>query len=145
MRTMPGGVVEVLLVEDNPGDVLFTIEALEASPIRNSVHVVQDGEAAIRYLSRSGEYAGATRPDLVLLDLNLPRRSGHEVLAALRGDPETRTIPVVVLTSSERRADVEESYGLSANCYVTKPFGCDRFHDVVESITSFWFEIARLP
>lgn len=137
--------VEILLVEDNPGDVHLTMEALKDARIRNRVNVVEDGESAIRYIQRVGEFEGAVVPDLILLDLNLPRKTGLEVLQSVRENPTTKTTPVVVLTSSDRDSDIHTSYGLDANCYITKPVGAAEFVDVVRSITSFWFEIVRLP
>jgi CheY-like chemotaxis protein len=137
--------IEILLVEDNPGDVYLTKSALRDARIANTVHTVQDGEAALRFLRREGEYAGVVRPDLVLLDLNLPRKDGHQVLAEMRGDPLTKLIPVVVLTSSARASDVTVAYELQANCYVTKPVGVDEFLKVVGSISEFWFQIVEFP
>lgn len=145
--TGPGArrAIEILLVEDNPGDVHLILEALKDARIDNEVHIVADGEAALRYLRRQGEFTEASRPHLILLDLNLPRKDGHEVLAELRNDPPIRSIPVVVLTSSERSTDIVTSYELHANCYVTKPTGVDDFLDVVRSISDFWFDIVALP
>lgn len=137
--------IEILLVEDNPGDVHLTLEALKDARVSNTVHSVTDGEAAMRYLHSEGEFTGAARPDLILLDLNLPRMDGHEVLAQLKRDPLTQTIPVVVLTSSDREADVVASYELQANCHVTKPVEADDFVSMIRSITEFWFGIAQLP
>jgi two-component system response regulator len=137
--------IEILLVEDNPGDVYLTKSALRDARIANTVHTVQDGEAALRFLRREGEYAGVVRPDLVLLDLNLPLKDGHQVLAEMRGDPLTKLIPVVVLTSSARASDVTVAYELQANCYVTKPVGVDEFLKVVGSISEFWFQIVEFP
>lgn len=129
--------LSILLVEDNPGDVHLTLEALKSAPAEHMVEVVSDGETAISRLSdvESGE---KFPPDLILLDLNLPRRNGHEVLAAVREREATREIPVVVLTSSDRSDDIEESYGLRANCYVTKPGEAGRFMDTIRSISAFW-------
>jgi len=137
--------IEILLVEDNPGDVHLTKSALREARIANTVHTVHDGEAALRFLRREGEHADAVRPDLVILDLNLPRKDGHQVLAEMREDPLTKAIPVVVLTSSERAADVAAAYELQANCYVTKPVGVEEFLQVLGSISEFWFQIVALP
>jgi chemotaxis family two-component system response regulator Rcp1 len=137
--------VEVLLVEDNPGDVLLTREALREGKVRNNLSVVDDGVKALAYLRREGEYANATRPDLVLLDLNLPRMSGREVLEQIKADPQLRNIPVVILTSSQAEQDILRAYDLHANCYVTKPVDLDQFISVVRSIEDFWLTIVRLP
>jgi CheY-like chemotaxis protein len=135
----------VLMVEDDEGDVRLTREALRDCRIANELHVVGDGEAAMAFLRREGPYAGAPRPDLVLLDLNLPRKSGHEVLAEIRADPVLHTIPVTILTTSSRDEDVLRSYELHANAYVTKPVGLDEFLHVVREIEGFWFQIVRIP
>ncbi|ACY17135.1 response regulator [Haliangium ochraceum] len=137
--------IEILLVEDNPADVDLTQETLSYAKIRNRLQVVHDGEQALAYLRREGEYAEAVRPDLILLDLNLPRKDGREVLAELKADPDLRTIPVVVLTSSDTERDVVRSYDLGANCYVTKPVDLDQFADVVRTIEDFWFVVVKLP
>ena len=141
----PLDVVDVLLVEDDDGDVLMTREAFEHHKIRNKLHVVQDGEEALQFLHREGPYADAPRPGLILLDLNLPRRDGREVLAELKADPELRVIPVVVLTTSEAEEDVLRSYSLHANAYVTKPVDFERFIDVVRQIDDFFVTVVRLP
>jgi CheY-like chemotaxis protein len=140
-----GKPVEVLLVEDDPGDVLMTREAFEEFKVRNKLNVVSDGEEAMAYLRREGEYADAARPDLVLLDLNLPRMDGRQVLAAIKGDEELSSIPVVVLTTSEAEEDVLRSYRLHANAYVTKPVDFERFIDVVRRIDDFFVTVVRLP
>ena len=137
--------VEVLLVEDDPGDVLMTREAFEEFKVRNNLNVVSDGEEAMAYLRREGEYADAARPDLVLLDLNLPRMDGRQVLAAIKGDDELASIPVVVLTTSEAEEDVLRSYRLHANAYVTKPVDFERFIDIVRRIDDFFVTVVRLP
>lgn len=136
---------DVLLVEDNPGDVDLTREALEEANPRVRLAVARDGEEALAVLRREGAHAGVPRPDLILLDLNLPRLDGHGVLAAVKADPALRTIPVVVLTSSAAEQDVARAYGLSANCYVTKPLVLEQFLDVVRGIDRFWFGVAKLP
>ena len=137
--------VDVLLVEDDPGDVLMTREAFEHHKIRNQLHVVNDGEQAMQFLRRTGEYASAPRPGLILLDLNLPRRDGLEVLAELKGDPDLRTIPVVVLTTSEAEEDIARSYALHANAYVSKPVDFERFMDVIRQIDNFFVTVVELP
>jgi len=139
------GVVEILLVEDNPGDVRLTVEALKDAKVRNRLTVVGDGEAALAYLRREGRYAEAQRPDLILLDLNLPRKDGREVLQEIKADESLRSIPVVVLTTSQAEQDIAKSYNLHANCYITKPVDLDRFVEVVRAIESFWFTIVKLP
>ena len=138
-------VIDVLLVEDDPGDVLMTREAFEHNKVRNRLSVVADGVSALEFLRKEGEHAGAPTPDLVLLDLNLPRMDGREVLEAMKSDPHMRSIPVVVLTTSEAEEDVIRSYSLHANAYVTKPVDFDRFIDVVRQIDEFFVEVVRLP
>ena len=140
-----GTPIEVLLVEDDPGDVLMTQEAFEEHKVRNRLNVVSDGAEALAYLRREGEYADAVRPDLILLDLNLPRRDGREVLAEIKADPSLRRIPVVVLTTSQAEEDVLRSYDLHANAYVTKPVDFDRFIEVVRKIDDFFVSVVRLP
>jgi CheY-like chemotaxis protein len=137
--------IEVLLVEDNPGDVRLTREALKEGKVRNNLNVAIDGVEALAYLRREGKYADAVRPDLVLLDLNLPRKDGREVLAEIKGDPALRSIPVVVLTSSQAEQDIVRAYDLHANCYITKPVDLDQFITVVKTIEDFWFTIVKLP
>jgi len=137
--------IKVLLVEDDPGDVLMTREAFEDNKVANTLSVVSDGVRAMEFLHREGEYADAPRPDLVLLDLNLPRMDGREVLAAIKEDPELRAIPVVVLTTSEAQEDVLRSYRLHANAYVTKPVDFERFIDVVRRIDDFFVTVVKLP
>ena len=138
-------VIDVLLVEDDPGDVLMTREAFEHHKIRNHLHVVNDGEQALQFLHRTGEYASAPRPGLILLDLNLPRRDGLEVLAELKEDPELRVIPVVILTTSQADEDILRSYALHANAYVSKPVDFERFMDVIRQIDNFYVSVAELP
>jgi two-component system, chemotaxis family, response regulator Rcp1 len=137
--------VEILLVEDNPGDVRLTKEALKEGKVRNNLHVVDDGVKALAFLRRDDPYVDAVRPDLVLLDLNLPRKSGREVLEEIKKDPSLRHIPVVVLTSSEAEQDIVRAYDLHANCYISKPVDLDQFITVVKSIEDFWFSIVKLP
>ena len=138
-------VIDVLLVEDDPGDVLMTREAFEDNKVANRLAVVSDGVSAMEYLRKEGPYADAPTPDLVLLDLNLPRMDGREVLQALKEDDDLRRIPVVVLTTSESEEDVLRSYALHANAYVTKPVDFDRFIDVVRQIDEFFVSVVRLP
>jgi CheY-like chemotaxis protein len=142
---MDSRAVEILLVEDNPGDVRLTGEGLREGKIRNNLHVVGDGIAAMAFLRREGQYADAPRPDLVLLDLNLPLKDGREVLAEIKADDDLRRIPVVVLTTSNAEQDIIRSYDLAANCFVTKPLDFESFVSVVKSIEEFWFSIVRLP
>ena len=137
--------IEVLLVEDDPGDVLMTQEAFATNKVANTLHVVSDGVLAMDFLHKRGDYANVPTPDLMLLDLNMPRMDGREVLAAVKGDPELRQIPVVVLTTSEAEQDVLRSYELHANAYVTKPVDFDRFIEVVRQIDQFFVGVVRLP
>ena len=137
--------VEILLVEDNPGDVRLTREALREGKVRNNLNVAPDGVEALAYLRRQGRYADATRPDLILLDLNLPKMDGREVLEAVKADASLRNIPIVILTSSQAEQDIVRAYDLHANCYVTKPVDLDQFIHVVKSIEDFWFSIVKLP
>jgi two-component system, chemotaxis family, response regulator Rcp1 len=137
--------VEVLLVEDNPGDVRLTRQALKGSSLRLNLSVAADGEEALAFMRQQGKYAGEARPALVLLDLNMPKKSGREVLSEMRKDPELACIPVVVLTSSEAEEDIIQSYDLHANAFVTKPTYLDQFAGVVKSIEDFWLGIAKLP
>ena len=137
--------IEILLVEDSPTDVLMTEEALKYAKVLNNLHVVENGVDAMAFLRREGAYAGAPRPDLILLDLNLPRKDGREVLADIKADPVLKIIPVVVLTTSKAEEDVVKAYGLHANCYVTKPVDFASFAEVVRSIEQFWFTVVTLP
>lgn len=137
--------IEILLVEDNPGDVRLTKEALKEAKVGNNLHVAEDGVEAMRFLRRDGEFATAPRPDLILLDLNLPKKDGREVLEEIKADDTLKTIPVVVLTTSHAEEDVVRSYNLHANCYVTKPVDLDQFIRIVRSIEDFWLTIVRLP
>jgi chemotaxis family two-component system response regulator Rcp1 len=137
--------IGILLVEDNPGDVRLTIEALNEAKVSNKLAVVADGVEALAYLNRQGRYEHAPRPDLILLDLNLPKMDGREVLAEIKNDPNLRRIPVVILTSSKAETDILKAYDLHANCYVTKPVDLDQFMEVVKSIDSFWLSIVKLP
>ncbi|HEX4428387.1 MAG TPA: response regulator [Frankiaceae bacterium] len=145
MTTAEPRLIEVLLVEDDPGDVLLTREAFEHQKVANRLHVVNNGEDAIAFLRKEGEYSEVPEPDLVLLDLNLPGMHGREVLAAIKEDAHLQTIPVVVLTTSEAEEDVLRSYRLHANAYVTKPVDFDRFMAVVRAIDEFFVSVVRLP
>lgn len=137
--------IELLLVEDNPGDVRLTQEALREGKVRNHLHVAADGFEALAFLRREAQYANAPQPDLILLDLNLPKKSGREVLAEIKADPALRRIPVVILTVSKAEEDVLKSYNLHANCYITKPVDLDQFIEVVKSIEDFWLTVVVLP
>ena len=137
--------IEILMVEDSPGDVRLTKEALKDAKVLNHISVVEDGVAAMAFLRREGAHAEAPRPDLILLDLNLPRKDGREVLAEIKADPALAQIPVVVLTTSKAEQDILRSYQLHANCYVTKPVDLDQFISVIKSVETFWLTVARLP
>lgn len=137
--------IEILLVEDNPGDVLLTRRALKDGKIYTHLHVVEDGEEAMAFVRQQGRYSEAPLPDLILLDLNLPKMDGREVLNLLKADEKLKRIPVVVLTSSKAEEDVLRAYNLSANCYITKPVDCDQFFRVVKGIEDFWLSIVTLP
>ncbi len=137
--------IEILMVEDNPGDVRLTVEALKEGKVRNNLNTVEDGEAAMKFLRRQGPYSKVPRPDLVLLDLNLPKKNGREVLAEIKDDPELKRIPVVILTVSEAEQDILKSYNLHANCYINKPVNLEQFIKVVRSIEDFWLSIVMLP
>jgi len=137
--------VEILLAEDNPGDVTLTKKALEQGNIINNLHVASDGVEAIRFLRQEGEYADEPRPDLVLLDLNMPRKDGREVLEEIKEDEDLRRIPVVVMTSSEAEEDIVKSYDRHANAYLTKPIDYDGFLDIVRSIEEFWLTVVKMP
>ena len=137
--------IEILMVEDNPGDVRLTREALKGGKVSNEMHVVTDGVAALDFLYRRGAHADAPRPDLVLLDLNLPKKDGREVLSAMKSDPGLKAIPVVILTTSQAEEDVIRAYNLSCNCYVTKPVDFEQFTRIVQAIEQFWLTIVTLP
>jgi len=141
----PAPPVEILLVEDNPGDMRLTMEALKEGKVYNNLHWARDGVEALEFLQRQGRHAAAPRPDIVLLDLNLPRMDGREVLARIKSDEGLRQIPVVILTTSKAEEDVLRSYDLHANCYVTKPVDLEKFIVVVKSIDQFWLTVATLP
>ena len=137
--------VEILLVEDNPGDVRLTKEALKEGKVYNNLHWAKDGVEALEFLRRQGKHANAPRPDIILLDLNLPKKDGREVLALIKNDADLKQIPVVVLTTSEAEEDVLKSYELHANCFVTKPVDLEKFIHVVQSIDRFWLTVVTLP
>lgn len=137
--------IDILLVEDNPGDVRLTQEALKEAKVGNQLHVVEDGVEAMAFLRHEGKYADSPHPDLILLDLNLPKKDGREVLAEIKQDPKLMRIPVVVLTTSRAEEDILRSYNLHANCYVTKPVDLDQFITIVKSIEDFWLTIVKLP
>ena len=137
--------IEILLIEDSPGDVRLAQEALSGGKILNNLNVVGDGVEAMAYLRREGKYADAPRPGLILLDLNLPKKDGREVLSEIKSDPELQRIPVVVLTTSKAEEDILESYNLHANCYITKPVDLDQFIKAVNMIEDFWLTVVKLP
>jgi CheY-like chemotaxis protein len=140
-----GKPIEILLVQDNPGDVRLTLEALKGGRVRNNIHVVEDGVQAMDFLHRQGNYRAVPRPDLMLLDLNLPKKDGREVLGEVKQDPDLKRIPIVILTSSAAEEDILRAYDLSANCYITKPVDLDQFLKVLKSIEDFWLVIVKLP
>ena len=140
-----GNPIEVLLVEDNPGDVRLMLEALKEGKVLNRVSVVEDGVEAMAFMRQEGKYADAPRPDLILLDLNLPLKDGRQVLAEIKVDADLKRIPVVILTISQAEEDILKSYNLYANCYITKPVGLDDFIAVVKAIENFWLTIVKLP
>jgi two-component system response regulator len=142
---MPVEAIESLLVEDNPGDVRLTREALKDSKLHNNLHVVEDGVEALAFLRREGQFSAVPTPDIILLDLNLPRKSGREVLEEIKNDDAPKRIPVVVLTTSDDERDILASYSLHANCYITKPVDLSRFITIVKNIKDFWFTIVKLP
>ena len=146
MNTPRGGKpIEILLIEDNVGDVRLTKEALKEGKVLNNLSVVANGVEAVDFLRRKGKYADSPRPDLILLDLNMPKKNGREVLGDIKQDPDFKRIPVVVLTISKSEEDIMKSYNLHANCYISKPVGLDQFIDVVKSIEDFWLTIVKLP
>jgi chemotaxis family two-component system response regulator Rcp1 len=140
-----GKPIEILLVEDNPGDVRLAVEALRDAKVANRLHIVEDGVEAMSFLRREGRYADVPQPNLILLDLNLPRRDGREVLAEIKQDADLKRIPVVILTSSAAEQDVVQAYNLYANCYIVKPIDLDQFLKVVRSIEDFWLIVVTLP
>jgi two-component system, chemotaxis family, response regulator Rcp1 len=142
---LDGNPIQILLVEDNPGDVRLAVEALKYTSVRSQLHVVHDGVEALSFLHRDGQYVGCPRPHLVLLDLNLPRKDGRELLAEIKQDADLKRIPVVILTSSAAEQDILQAYNLHANCYITKPLDLEQFLKVVRSIEDFWLKVVRLP
>jgi len=140
-----GKAIEILLVEDNPGDARLTQEAFKEGKATNSLHVVQDGVEALAFLRKEGKYATVPRPDIILLDLNLPKKDGREVLAEIKEDPNLKRIPVVILTTSKAEEDVLKTYNLRANCYLTKPVELEKFLAVIQSIEEFWLTFVQLP
>ena len=142
---MNSNTIEILLVEDNPGDARLTLEAFKEGKVINNLSVVNDGVEALAFLRRQGQYANAVTPDLILLDLNLPKMDGRQVLAAIKADPKLMNIPVVVLTTSASQDDIARAYSSHANCYITKPVDLDQFLRVVQSIESFWLSLVKLP
>lgn len=136
---------DILLIEDNPGDVRLVMEALKESKVYSTLHAVPDGIEAIEFLRKRGKFTNAPRPDLILLDLNLPRKNGRVVLSEIKGDEDLRRIPVVILTSSMSEEDIMKSYNSYANCYINKPVDLDNFINIVKSIVNFWLTIIRLP
>ena len=145
MKQGSGKSIDILLVEDNPGDVMLVEEVLSDSKVRNRLHVVSDGEQAMEFVRRQGKHAGAPRPDLILLDLNLPKKSGREVLREVKTHPDLKSIPVVVLTSSKSDDDVVKSYELHANAYILKPVDFHQFMKIMRAIEDFWFVTVKLP
>jgi two-component system, chemotaxis family, response regulator Rcp1 len=138
-------IIDILLVEDSPTDVLITREALGEAKLYNTIHVVDDGVEAMAFLHKQGRFASVPRPDLILLDLNLPRKNGREVLAEIKADPDLKAIPVIVLTTSNAEEDIWRSYNLHANCYVVKPVEFNSFVKAVQSVREFWFSVVTLP
>jgi CheY-like chemotaxis protein len=145
MRGEAGIPIDILLVEDNPGDARLAQEAFKDAKVRNNLYRVEDGVEAMAYLHRQDRYSDAVRPDLILLDLNLPKKNGREVLAEIKADDDLKRIPVVILTVSKAEEDILKSYNLHANCYITKPINLDNFLEVVKSIEDFWLTIVKLP
>ena len=144
-RQALGKPIEILMVEDNPGDVRLTVEALKETKLNNNLTIVKNGVEALAYLRREGDYADAPRPDLILLDLNLPKKDGREVLMEIKADEDLGRIPVVILTTSQAEEDILRTYDLHANCYVSKPVDLEQFTQVVQSIEFFWLTIVKLP
>lgn len=140
-----GTPIEILLVEDNPGDVRLAREALKENKVENNLHIVEDGVSAMEFLRKQGKYQNAARPDLILLDLNLPKKDGREVLAEIKADNDLKRIPVVMLTISKAEEDILRAYNLHVNCYITKPIDLDQFIKVVRTVEDFWLTIVKLP
>ncbi len=137
--------IEILLIEDNPGDARLTLEALKEGKVKNNLHIVYDGVEATDFLFKRNEYVNSPRPDLIILDLNLPKKNGREVLAEIKVDENLKRIPVAILTTSKSEEDVLLTYNLHANCFITKPLDLDKFFEVVKSIENFWLTIVKLP
>jgi two-component system, chemotaxis family, response regulator Rcp1 len=144
-RTDPGKPIDILLIEENPADVRLTVEALKEAKINNHLYVARDGKEALAWLRGQDDFGEPLRPDIILLDLNLPKKDGREVLAEIKDDMSLRRIPIVVLTTSKAEEDVARSYDLHANCFITKPVDFDKFIEVVKSIEDFWLSVVRLP
>lgn len=140
-----GKTIDILLVEDNIGDARLAQEALKEAKVRNNLYIVGDGEEALDFLQKKGKYAGVPQPDLILLDLNLPKKNGEEVLEEIKSNDELRNIPVVILTVSKSEEDISRAYNLHANCYITKPLNLDQFIEVIKNINEFWLAIVKLP
>ncbi|MFQ5909526.1 MAG: response regulator [Thermoplasmata archaeon] len=140
-----GKPIEILLVEDNPGDVRLTREAFKEAKVRNNLNVVWNGVEALAFLRRQGDYSKAPRPDLILLDLNLPKKDGRDVLAEVKKDPELKRIPIVILTTSSAEEDIIRTYDHHANCYITKPVDFERFMEIVKLVEDFWLTVVKLP
>ncbi|CAG0941724.1 Response regulator rcp1 [Anaerolineae bacterium] len=140
-----GKPVEILLVDDNPGDARLAVEAFKEAKVRNNVHIVDDGVKAMAFLRREGEYTHVPHPDVILLDLNLPKKDGRQVLAEIKADADLKRIPVVILTVSKAEEDILKTYNLHANCYITKPIDLDQFLEVIKSIENFWLTVVTLP
>ena len=145
MKSQKDDVIQILLVEDNPDDIRLTQEALKEGTIRNELHVVKDGVEAIEFLKRKGKYIAHQTPDIILLDLNLPRKDGREVLAEIKSDENLKLIPVIILTTSDADLDIQKSYKLHANCFITKPVDLDQFIFIIRQIETFWFTVVKLP
>lgn len=145
MKARKDHIANILLVEDNPGDIRLTQEALKESPVKSNLYVVKDGVEAIEYLKRKGKFTNAIVPDLILLDLNLPKKDGREVLAEIKADDNLKTIPVVILTTSDADQDILKSYRLHANCFITKPVDLDQFIYIIQQVQIFWFNVVKLP
>ena len=144
MKSQKDDVIQILLVEDNPGDIRLTQEALKEGTIRNELHVVKDGVEAIEFLKRKGKYIAHPTPDIILLDLNLPRKDGREVLAEIKSDENLKLIPVIILTTSDADLDIQKSYKLHANCFITKPVDLDQFIFIIRQIETFWFTVVKI-
>lgn len=145
MKSQKDDILQILLVEDNPGDIRLTQEALKEGTLKNNLSVVKDGVEAVEFLKRKGKYSGQPTPDIILLDLNLPRKDGREVLAEIKADENLKLIPVIILTTSDADQDILKSYRLHANCFITKPVDLDQFIYIIRQIEIFWFTVVKLP